>query len=67
MKPKCPECGSENVAKLVYGEPTEETFRQESEGKVILMGCIISPDSKNSMCKDCKHEFDYNWNHKKSA
>ena len=59
--PKCPECGSENAAKIVYGLPPQGSMKKfdEEEGKrnrkFTLGGCCVE-DEKWS-CNDCEFEW----------
>ena len=55
--PVCRECGSSNVAYVLYGLPNfdnKELRRKVKEGHVILGGCCI-PSLKHLFwkCKDC--------------
>lgn len=38
----CPNCGSRNVVKIVYGYPPYEMFLKEERGEIKLGGCCIS-------------------------
>ena len=56
--PKCPECGSENAAKIVYGLPSKESMEKmedEKNPKVVSGGCCVE-DEKWS-CNDCDFEW----------
>jgi len=55
--PKCPKCQSENTIPIGYGLPTSEAEEEAREGKVILGGCCITPDSLRWHCPDCEHEW----------
>lgn len=58
-KPVCPECGSKNVAYIIYGYPMPEeyysaAFRQKLEnGEITFGGCVIDLDSPKWQCNDC--------------
>ena len=55
---KCPECGSRNIAKILYGliaAPEEKLNKQLSDGKVVLGGYCVS--NENCHCNDCKFRF----------
>jgi hypothetical protein len=54
---KCPDCGSANVVKIVYGMPSEETVEAELRGEFILRGDIIFPDSPGMHCRECGEDF----------
>ncbi|NYT00902.1 MAG: hypothetical protein GKB99_04185 [Methanocellales archaeon] len=55
---RCPGCGSENVAKIIYGwipnltDDLEEDFHA---GKIHLGGCCVRPDKWH--CNECEHEW----------
>lgn len=50
---KCFTCGSLDVAKIIYGYPTTEAFKEQEEGKIKLGGCVISEDSPQYHCNKC--------------
>lgn len=56
---RCPRCGSENTAKILYGMPSfDGTLEAKIEaGKVKLGGCCINELSPEGYCNDCKQEF----------
>ena len=70
---KCPNCGSENVAEIIYGKvgniETDPTTGKSvlkysprveeklNSGKYILGGCIYGEDFPVWMCKDCNTKF----------
>ena len=58
-RPKCPRCGSENVAQIRWGRQVfnDELLDKKEKGEIILMGCFLPKDSKNWHCHDCGHEF----------
>ena len=51
---KCPKCGSDEVAEILYGYPTPETFETQDRGEIELGGCVISEDAPQWVCKNCK-------------
>lgn len=57
--PRCPECGSSNVAVILWGLPsfTDELQKELEEGKVVLGGGCVSFDDSKYECNDCKHRF----------
>jgi hypothetical protein len=68
MKPdKCPKCGSEKIADILYGLPA---FAPSLRGKIrdhkiVLGGCCISDESPTWKCLACntvihKLEIDFN-------
>ena len=58
-RPKCPRCGSENVAQIRWGRQVfnDALLDKKEKGEIILMGCFLPKDSKNWHCHDCGHEF----------
>ena len=58
-RPRCPECGSKNVARLQWGRPVwSERLEHELEtGKAELAGCFVDKYSERWQCNDCHHRF----------
>ena len=54
---KCFTCGSLDVAKIIYGYPTVEAFKEQEEGKIKLGGCLISEDSPQYHCNKCGEKW----------
>jgi len=54
---KCPECGSKNSVKIVYGMPSFKLFQEAEAGKVKLGGCCIIEGGPEYHCKDCNNEW----------
>jgi hypothetical protein len=56
---KCPECGSNSVARLVYGYiiMDEEFLKTLDSGKVAMGGCTIEEDMPYLRCNDCWHSW----------
>ena len=56
---KCPECGSDSIAEILYGLPAydEQMERDLDAGKIVLGGCCVSDDSPEWHCNKCKHEW----------
>lgn len=54
MKKKCPDCGSERVAKIIYGKPlrdfVEEPLRR---GEIVLGGKKPAGDAPTDQCLAC--------------
>ena len=55
----CPECGSERIAKILYGMPafSDELKKQIYEGQIVLGGCCITEDDPVWRCVDCDTEI----------
>lgn len=54
---KCFTCGSLDVAKIIYGYPTADAFKEQEEGKIKLGGCMISEDSPQYHCNKCGEKW----------
>jgi hypothetical protein len=54
---KCPNCGSANVIRIIYGLPTAEAGSLAEKGKIKLGGCCITGNDPTHYCTDCKCEF----------
>lgn len=54
---KCFTCGSLDVAKIIYGYPTADAFKEQEEGKIKLGGCVISEDSPQYHCNKCGEKW----------
>ncbi|MGI6612408.1 MAG: hypothetical protein ACOX0Z_02440 [Candidatus Nanosyncoccaceae bacterium] len=56
---KCPRCGNDSVAWILYGEPVfnERLEKELANGKVAIGGCLINPKNPKWKCNNCKHEF----------
>ena len=52
---KCPTCGARAVVPVLYGLPTEEAFKQEQDGKIVIGGC--EPGFVEWECVNCKQQF----------
>ena len=57
--PVCPECGSDNVAKILRGYPimSDELRKGLDDGRVVLGGCCISSGMPEYRCNACGAEF----------
>jgi len=53
---KCPNCGSEKIAEILYGKPIDSPkLRNElEEGRIILGGCFYADHFPAWKCLDCK-------------
>lgn len=56
-KKKCPDCGSTDTVKILYGMPTYEAFEAVERGEISLGGCCISDNNPTRHCKTCGQDF----------
>jgi predicted RNA-binding Zn-ribbon protein involved in translation (DUF1610 family) len=49
----CPQCGSTDAVRIVYGYPTVELFEAEQRGEVSLGGCVVGNESPDYACRSC--------------
>ena len=59
MRFLCPECKSDHVVYILYGEPIldDDLKRAIESGKVELGGCMITPESQRWECRECRHSW----------
>jgi hypothetical protein len=52
---KCPECGSDKIASILYGLPAFSPSLKEKikDDKIVLGGCCITNDDPTWKCVDC--------------
>ncbi len=57
---KCPKCGSNSVARILYGYPipSEELEKELEEGRIIMGGCCIPEFPTKWFCNQCS----FGWN-----
>ncbi len=57
--PKCPQCGSSNVAEIFWGMPAfdEDLERKLNDGSIVLGGCCVSQADPDWHCNDCGCRF----------
>jgi hypothetical protein len=53
----CPQCGTMNIVRIVYGMVGPEMGDAEKRGEVKLGGCCITDNDPTHYCKDCEHRF----------
>lgn len=56
-RPPCLNCGSSNVARIVFGYPVLETMEASDRGDIVLGGCSVTEDDPEWRCQDCQHEW----------
>lgn len=56
---QCPNCKSNNVARVRFGMPDFNDKLQEEldNGTIVLGGCSVSDSDPNYCCNDCKHQW----------
>lgn len=54
---ECPKNPKDKVIPILYGMPSEESFKQADSGLVILAGCILPENPKFYFCTVHKIEF----------
>jgi 2-polyprenyl-3-methyl-5-hydroxy-6-metoxy-1,4-benzoquinol methylase len=57
--PPCPHCGSNDVAKMLYGKPalTRQILEGLESGKIISGGCMIHGGAPGWHCNHCHQDF----------
>jgi hypothetical protein len=56
-RPRCPQCLSNEILRVMYGMPTEKAWEESQQGKFMIGGCCVSDESPKWHCPACKHEF----------
>jgi transposase-like protein len=56
---KCPRCGSERIARILYGMPAfpEELRRELEAGRAVLGGCVVTGNDPRWQCTSCRYEM----------
>lgn len=56
---KCPKCGSERIAEILFGLPafSDELQKDIDEGRVVLGGCCVSGEDPEWKCMDCETDI----------
>ncbi len=54
---RCPNCGSQNTAAVIWGYPSSEGMRAAERGDVFLGGCMVGLDDPDYGCHDCLASF----------
>ena len=49
---RCPNCGGRFI-RIVYGLPSVKAQKEAQVGKVVLWGCVVSPDDPIAKCSKC--------------
>ena len=59
MRRRCPECGSKNTARILWGYPLpdEKLLADLDAGRVVLGECVVPLEPwPTHTCRDCGHE-----------
>jgi hypothetical protein len=56
---KCPKCGYEKIAEILWGNPawSKKLEKDLAAGKVALGGCCVEENNDQWQCGSCKHEW----------
>jgi len=61
MKPgkdqRCGDCGSHDVAEIIYGLVAPEVEAEYPDRRIILGGCVIEATSPKWQCLACGHSW----------
>jgi rubredoxin len=56
--PKCPSCGADKTAIIIYGLPDYEAIHEiYSKDEYTVGGCDFEEDSPKWFCNSCRHEW----------
>lgn len=53
----CPKCETPNPLEILYGLPSHEMQRAETEGSIALGGVAVGDDVPAYQCRDCGEQF----------
>ena len=56
-RPHCPDCNSDDVAKIVYGYPDLDLILQAGDRRLKLGGCCVTEDDPEWHCWQCEREW----------
>jgi DNA-directed RNA polymerase subunit M/transcription elongation factor TFIIS len=58
-KKKCPGCGADNTAFILYGLPSfDKSLEQDLEnGLIVLGGCDLFEDNPKFQCNECRYSW----------
>jgi hypothetical protein len=54
---RCPQCGSKDTRRIVYGFPTDEAIAAELRGEVCMGGCLVGPQMPTRVCLACEAQW----------
>src|SRR5688572_11192666 len=52
-KIRCPHCGKNDAAEILYGLPGPEAMEMAGRGEVVLGGCVVTDDDPTHECRSC--------------
>jgi hypothetical protein len=56
-RPTCPRCGGSDVVPIAYGLPGAELWTAAAHDEVILGGCVLPPDGRDTHCTTCGNQW----------
>lgn len=56
-RPRCPDCSSDDVARIVYGYPDLKMMDDEQEARIKLGGCCVTEDDPEWHCWKCQRDW----------
>ena len=54
---RCIRCGKPAVVKILYGEPTDESWELAQNGKLVIGGCVVNEKSPKWECTQCETQY----------
>ena len=56
---KCPRCGKNSIAKILWGLPADMEFLEKklARKEIVLGGCCVSVDDPKWQCNSCHHKW----------
>lgn len=53
----CPQCGSTQKLRIVYGMPSEAVFARAKQGEIALGGFVVTPEHPAWQCSQCGKRY----------
>jgi rubrerythrin len=55
----CPKCGSERLARFLYGVPhlSKELREKLKKGEIIIGSCVLRANEPKWQCRKCGHKW----------
>jgi hypothetical protein len=57
LKAKCPNCLAKTGVLIAYGFPGDTLLSAAYTNRVVLGGCVITPDKPHRACLRCGHRW----------